>query len=32
MPNINFKENPECLNDLLPWTKLPEECYINKKS
>ena len=32
MPNINFKDNPEFLNDLLPWSnKLPEDCKQQKK-
>lgn len=32
MPNLNFKENPELLKELLPWAKLPTECYITKKA
>jgi transposase len=31
MPNINFKQNPDLLKNLLPWAKLPAECYITKK-
>lgn len=26
MPNIDFKENPEELEKLSPWNKVPERC------
>lgn len=34
LPNINFKENPEILNDFMPWSNnLPKDCkQQNKKS
>jgi transposase len=31
MPNIDFKNNPELIKDLLPWGNLPKECYLTKK-
>ena len=30
LPNIKFKENPECLQNYLPWAALPKECYSRK--
>ncbi|MEG2546792.1 MAG: IS66 family transposase [Niameybacter sp.] len=31
MPNVNFKENPEMLQNYMPWADLPEQCYSKKK-
>jgi len=31
MPNINFKQKPDLLEDLLPWAELPKECYMKTK-
>jgi transposase len=31
MPNIDFRNKPEKLKELLPWSNLPQECYLNKK-
>lgn len=32
MPNIDFKNNPELLKELTPWSKsLPKECYLGKE-
>lgn len=30
MPNLDFKNKPESLQDLLPWANSPEECYLGK--
>ena len=32
MPNIDFRNNPELLKELLPWSNLPAECYVPVKS
>ena len=32
MPNIDFKNNPDLLQSILPWAKLPEKCYLKKKT
>ncbi|MGL5085843.1 MAG: IS66 family transposase [Clostridium sp.] len=32
LPNIDFKNNPEVLDELLPWSNLPEKCYVQIKS
>ncbi|MEG1829205.1 MAG: transposase domain-containing protein, partial [Cellulosilyticaceae bacterium] len=31
LPNVNFKENPEMLQNYMPWADLPEQCYSKKK-
>ncbi|MCT4507216.1 MAG: IS66 family transposase [Tepidibacter sp.] len=31
MPNIDFRNDPQQLEELLPWAKLPMECYISGK-
>lgn len=31
MPNIDFRNNPKQLEELLPWADLPKECYVPKK-
>lgn len=31
LPNIDFRNNPEVLDELLPWSNLPLECYMQKK-
>ncbi|MEG1312086.1 MAG: transposase domain-containing protein [Romboutsia sp.] len=31
LPNIDFKNNPEVLDELIPWSKLPEKCYSKHK-
>ena len=31
LPNVDFKSNPEVLDDLLPWSNLPKDCYVPKK-
>jgi transposase len=30
MPNVDFKNNPEYFEELLPWGNLPEKCYVKK--
>lgn len=33
MPNMDFKNNPDLFESLLPWSNsLPEGCYLKKKS
>ena len=32
MPNIDFHNHPELVDDLLPWSeKLPDECHLNQR-
>nr|WP_246637702.1 IS66 family transposase [Crassaminicella profunda] len=32
LPNVNFNETPELLDDYMPWSdKLPENCHTNKQ-
>ena len=30
IPNMDLKDNPDALKDLLPWGQLPDNCYIKK--
>lgn len=32
MPNIDFKNDQNQLEKLLPWSNLPEECYLKKNN
>jgi len=32
MPNIDFKNNPDVIESLFPWSNLPAECYLKKKA
>lgn len=31
LPNVDFKNNPEVLDELMPWSNLPKKCYIQIK-
>lgn len=31
MPGLNYTESPDSLDRLLPWSELPESCYLKKK-
>lgn len=30
IPNLNFRGDTTVLESLFPWSKLPDQCYINK--
>jgi len=30
MPGLDFTKDPQLLDNLLPWAKLPENCYVKK--
>lgn len=32
LPNINFKERPELLENYMPWAVLPQSCYSKKSN
>lgn len=32
MPNMDFENNPSLIQSILPWSELPEECYLKKNN